>query len=159
MCAKAPNGELPLACISKLHLDRWVLFFCLMVGVLNLDIYRLWVGCCGSALIHFFKSKGLPKNLSRKGCFGGRSARNYTSTLLEVWYSCSFELKSERSLGFPELRLDHICIDQAPVLSPLFTSTYGDEDLVSCLGTHLSYGVGCIFLLKSKCGSTIVLSN
>ena len=29
-----------------------------------------------------------------------------------------------------QLRLDHLCLDQAPILSPLFTSTYGDEDMV-----------------------------
>ena len=29
------------------------------------------------------------------------------------------------------LRLDHICLDQAPILNPLFTSCYGDEDMVS----------------------------
>lgn len=30
------------------------------------------------------------------------------------------------------LRLEHLCLDQAPRLSPMHTSCYGDEDMASC---------------------------
>ena len=37
---------------------------------------------------------------------------------------------SSRAWVAMRLRLDHIALDQSPVVSPLWTSTYGDEDLV-----------------------------
>ena len=45
------------------------------------------------------------------------------------------------------LRLDHICLDQAEIISPLWVATYGDEDYV----TWLQKLAGSMYLMQIRC--------
>lgn len=86
----------------------------------------------------FVHAKGLLQKRYPRENFAGRSDQNYISLLASkkiqmvnaVGDTCMYAQNPSHVLCYLHLRLDHICIDQAPILSPLFTSTYGDEDMV-----------------------------